>query len=58
MIGRFMAAVMLSEMRAVRKQLLLAIIPLLAWLFLWVAKSAPLDALQGSADASVWTLWA
>jgi FHS family L-fucose permease-like MFS transporter len=57
MIGRFMAAVMLSEMRAARKQLLLVIIPLLAWLFLWVAKSAPLNALQGSADASVWTLW-
>jgi len=57
MIGRFMAAVMLSEMRAARKQLWLAIIPLLAWLLLWVAKSAPLDALQGSADVSVWSLW-
>jgi FHS family L-fucose permease-like MFS transporter len=57
MIGRFMGAVMLSEMRAARKQLLLVVIPLCAWLLLWVAKSAPLDALQGHADASVFTLW-
>ncbi len=57
MIGRFMAAVMLSEMRAARKQLWLAIIPLLAWLLLWVAKSAPLEAMQKSADVSVWVLW-
>ncbi len=57
MIGRFMAAVMLSEMRAARKQLWLVVIPLLAWLFLWVARSAPLDAMQGGADVSVWALW-
>jgi MFS transporter, FHS family, L-fucose permease len=57
MIGRFMGAVELSEMRAARKQLLLVIIPLLAWLLLWVAKSAPLDALQGGSDVSVLALW-
>lgn len=57
MIGRFMAAVMLSDMRAARKQLWLAVIPLLAWLLLWVAKSAPLDAMRGSAAGAVWTLW-
>jgi FHS family L-fucose permease-like MFS transporter len=57
MIGRFMAAVELSEMRAARKQVLLVIIPLVAWLLLWVAKSAPLDALHGEAKGSVLTLW-
>jgi FHS family L-fucose permease-like MFS transporter len=57
MIGRFMAAVELSEMRAARKQLLLVIIPLVAWLLLWVAKSAPLDALHGEAKDSVLKLW-
>ena len=57
MIGRFMGAVTLSEMRTARKQLLLIVIPLLAWLLLWVAKSAPLDALQGDANTSVFTLW-
>jgi len=57
MIGRFMAAVMLSEIRAARKQLWLVVIPLLAWLFLWLAKSAPYDAARGAADVSVWTLW-
>jgi FHS family L-fucose permease-like MFS transporter len=57
MIGRFMGAVMLSEMRPARKQLWLAVIPVCAWLLLWVAKSAPLDALQGGAQASVFALW-
>lgn len=57
MIGRFMASVMLSEMRAARKQLWLVIIPLLAWFFLWLAKSAPLDAIQGGTTASVLALW-
>jgi FHS family L-fucose permease-like MFS transporter len=57
MIGRFMAAVMLSEIRTSLKQLLLIIIPLLAWLLLWVAKSAPLDAMHGGSNTSVLTLW-
>jgi FHS family L-fucose permease-like MFS transporter len=57
MIGRFMGAVELSEMRAARKQLLLVVIPLVAWLLLWVAKSAPLDALQGGAGSSIFSLW-
>jgi len=57
MIGRFMAAVMLSEMRAARKQVLLLIIPLLAWLLLWLAVSAPLDALHGDSTASIFSLW-
>jgi FHS family L-fucose permease-like MFS transporter len=57
MIGRFMAAVELSEMKAARKQGLLIVIPLLAYLLLWVAKSAPLDALHGDSDASVLAQW-
>ena len=57
MIGRFMGAVELSEMRAAKKQILLIIIPLLAWLLLWIAKSAPLDALHGEAKDSVLKLW-
>jgi FHS family L-fucose permease-like MFS transporter len=57
MIGRFMGAVELSEMRAARKQLLLVVIPLLAWLLLWIAKSAPLDALQGGDGGSILNLW-
>ena len=57
MIGRFMGAVELSEMKAARKQVLLIVIPLLAYLLLWVAKSAPLDALHGDSDASVFAQW-
>jgi len=57
MIGRFMGAVMLSEMKTAKKQMLLVIIPLLAWLLLWVAKSAPLDALQGGDVSSLLTQW-
>jgi FHS family L-fucose permease-like MFS transporter len=57
MIGRFMGAVELSEMKAAKKQLLLFIIPLLAWLFLWAAKSAPLDAMQNGLNASVFRKW-
>lgn len=53
MIGRFMGAVELSEMKAARKQMLLIVIPLLAYLLLWLAKSAPLDALEGNSSASV-----
>ena len=58
MIGRFMGAVELSEMRAARKKQLLVIIPLLAWLLLWAAKSAPLDALKDNPSVPVFLkLW-
>jgi FHS family L-fucose permease-like MFS transporter len=57
LIGRFMGAVELSEMKKTTKQTLLLVIPLLACLFLWVAQSAPLDALRGGSGASVLALW-
>jgi MFS transporter, FHS family, L-fucose permease len=57
MIGRFMGSVELSEIKAARKQLLLIVIPLLAWLLLWIAKSAPLDALHGDTKDSALKLW-
>ncbi len=57
MIGRFMGAVELSEMKKARKQILLVVIPLLAYLLLWGAKSAPLDAMQGGSAASLFALW-
>ncbi len=57
LIGRFMGAVELSEMEKRAKQGLLVAIPLAGWLLLWVVKSAPLDAIQGSAGAPVMTLW-
>ena len=57
MIGRFMAAVELSEMKKASKQILLLVIPLLAYLLLWVAKSAPLDAMHGTSNVSVMGLW-
>lgn len=57
MIGRFMGAVELSEMKKAIKQIALIVIPLLAYLLLWIAQSAPLDAMRGGAEGSVWTLW-
>jgi FHS family L-fucose permease-like MFS transporter len=57
MIGRFMGAVELSEMKAGTKRILLLVIPLLAYLLLWIAKSAPLDAMRGGAAGSVFALW-
>jgi len=57
MIGRFMGAVELSEMKKASKQIMLIVIPLLAYLLLWAAKSAPLDAMRGNSDASVMSLW-
>lgn len=57
MIGRFMGAVELSEMAKARKQISLIVIPVLAFLLLWAAKSAPLDAIQGSAEGSLFVLW-
>ena len=56
MIGRFMGAVELSEMKAAKKQILLIVIPLLAYLLLWVAKSAPLDAMQNG-GGSIMSQW-
>ncbi|MDR3458896.1 MAG: sugar MFS transporter [Verrucomicrobiae bacterium] len=57
MIGRFMGAVELSEMKKANKQILLIVIPLLAYLLLWVAKSAPLDAMQSSDASSLLSQW-
>jgi len=57
LIGRFMGAVELSEMKKVRKQALLVIIPLLAFLFLWFAQSAPLDAMRQSSNSQIFALW-
>jgi fucose permease len=57
LIGRFMGAVELSEMKKVNKQISLVVIPLLAYLLLWVAQSAPLDAMRGGSDAHVFQLW-
>ena len=57
MIGRFMGAVELSEMKKANKQLLLIIIPLLAYLLLWAAKSCPMDALQSKSFGDIFALW-
>jgi len=57
MIGRFMGAVELSEMKKAKKQVALVVIPLIAYLVLWIAKSAPLDAMHGGANADVLGLW-
>lgn len=58
LIGRFMASIELSEMQKAKKQVLLIVVPLLAYLFLWAAISAPLDAMHGSSSFSdVLALW-
>ena len=58
LIGRFMGAIELSEMQKAKKQLLLIVVPLLAYLFLWTAVSAPLDAMHGgSSFGDVLGLW-
>ncbi|HWC58762.1 MAG TPA: sugar MFS transporter [Verrucomicrobiae bacterium] len=57
MIGRFMGAVELSDMKKTKKQVLLIVIPLLAYLLLWIAKSAPLDAMRAGSNTSVLHLW-
>jgi len=58
LIGRFMGAIELSEMKKAKKQVLLVIVPLLAYLFLWIAISAPLDALRGGSNLSAtFALW-
>ena len=57
MIGRFMGAVELSEMKRKHKQMLLVVIPLLAYLLLWVAKSCPIDSLQNHSYGDIFTVW-
>ena len=57
LIGRFMGAVELSEMKKASKQIMLVVIPLLAFLLLWVAQSAPVDALRGASNQPVFLLW-
>ncbi len=58
LIGRFMGAIELSEMQKAKKQLFLVVVPLLAYLFLWTAISAPLDAMHGGSGlSSVLSLW-
>jgi MFS transporter, FHS family, L-fucose permease len=57
LIGRFMGAVELSEMGKFNKRILMAVIPLLAYLLLWIAQSAPLDALHGGSEAPVFVQW-
>jgi len=58
LIGRFMGAIELSEMKKARKNVLLVVVPLLAYLFLWAAISAPLDALHGGSSFSdVFAIW-
>ena len=57
LIGRFMGAVELSEMKKANKQIALVVIPVLAYLLLWVAQSAPLDAMRGGSDSPVFALW-
>lgn len=58
MIGRFMASVELSEMKKANKQISLIVIPLLAYLLLWIAISAPLDAMHGgSAFSAILDAW-
>jgi MFS transporter, FHS family, L-fucose permease len=52
LIGRFTGAIELSEIQKAKKLILLIIVPLLAYLFLWAAISAPLDALHGGASFS------
>lgn len=57
LIGRFMGAVELSEMKKKSKQALLVIIPLLSFFFLWIAQSAPLDAMREGSNAQFFALW-
>jgi FHS family L-fucose permease-like MFS transporter len=57
LIGRFMGAVELSEMKKVNKQIFLVVIPLLAYLLLWLAQSAPLDAMRGGDSSQIFSLW-
>ena len=57
MIGRFMGAVELSELETARKHGLMVAIPLLAFLFLWAAKSCPIDYLQSHSFGEFASFW-
>jgi FHS family L-fucose permease-like MFS transporter len=57
MIGRFMGAVELSEMKKANKQIMLIAIPLLAYLLLWAAKSCPMEALHTKSLGDILALW-
>jgi len=57
MIGRFMGAVELSEIKKANKQIMLIVIPLLAYLLLWAAKSCPMDALQSKSVGDIFSQW-
>jgi len=57
LIGRFMGAVELSEMKNAAKQTLLVVIPVIAFLFLWLVQSAPLDAIREGSTAQLLSLW-
>ncbi|WP_218938715.1 sugar MFS transporter [Oleiharenicola lentus] len=57
MIGRFMGAVELSEIARVRKHVLMVVIPLAAFLFLWAAKSCPIDYLQSHSFGDFASFW-
>jgi len=58
LIGRFMGAAQLSDLKKSTKQILLVVIPVLAYLFIWTVKSAPLDEIKGGAGfADVFSLW-
>ena len=52
-----MGAVELSEMKKLNKQVLLIVIPLVSYLFLWVAQSAPLDKIQGGDSSAIFSMW-
>ena len=57
LIGRFMGAVELSDLSKLKKQVLLVIIPVIAYFLLWIAQSAPLDAIRSEGQADILNLW-
>jgi FHS family L-fucose permease-like MFS transporter len=57
LIGRFMGAAELSDLKQSTKKLALIFIPIVSCIFLWLAQSAPLDALRGGLGAHALNLW-
>ncbi len=57
LIGRFMGSVVLSEMKSASKQVWLLVIPVLAYFLLWIAQSAPLDAIHSGDATQIFGLW-
>jgi FHS family L-fucose permease-like MFS transporter len=57
LIGRFMGAVELSDMKSRNKKIALILIPSVAFLMLWIVRSAPLDAIQSGSGSAVFALW-